>query len=226
MYEPTLFALCLSSLITTSNRRWQRARRPTLARCQIPRRPSAGRLLHWRPFFFFGPLKKARRVKLPITAAFHAPHLGTPDIERIIAPLSNSHEHYLRKDVAILSTRSGEPIAARTLGEALQHIVLDILQEPLSWSKVVQNILSNLAGQNVVLTSIGPVRAADGLRQKLTSAGINILESDGLEPLQALQPENRSSDIAIVGYAARLPESETLEDVWKILEDGRDVHKK
>ncbi|KAL2056771.1 hypothetical protein ABVK25_003166 [Lepraria finkii] len=177
-------------------------------------------------FSFSGPLKKARRVKLPITAAFHAPHLGTPDIERIIAPLSNSHEHYLRKDVAILSTRSGEPIAARTLGEALQHIVLDILQEPLSWLKVVQNILSNLAGQNVVLTSIGPVRAADGLRQKLTSAGINILESDGLEPLQALQPENRSSDIAIVGYAARLPESETLEDVWKILEDGRDVHKK
>ena len=176
-------------------------------------------------FSFSGPLKKARRVKLPITAAFHAPHLGTPDIERIIGPLSNSHEHYLRKDVAILSTRSGEPIAARTLGEALQHIVLDILQEPLSWSKVVQNILSNLAGQDVVLTSTGPVRAADGLRQKLTSAGINVVESTELQPLRALQPENLSSDIAIVGYAARLPESETLEDVWKILEDGRDVHK-
>jgi iron transport multicopper oxidase len=140
--------------------------------------------------------------------------------------VSNSQGHELRDDVVILSTRSGEPVAARTLGEALHHIVLDILQEPLNWSNVVQSVISNLSGQEVVLTSAGPVRAADSLRQKLTSAGIDVLESTEMQPLQAFQQVNGSGDIAIVGYAARLPESETLEDVWKILENGKDVHKK
>ena len=173
-----------------------------------------------------GPLKKARRVKLPITAAFHASHLRTPNLQRILEPVSNSHGHKLRDDIVILSTRSGEPVAARTLGEALHHIVLDILQEPLNWSNVVQSVISKLSGQEVVMNSAGPVRAADSLRRQLTSAGIDILESSEMQPLQAFQQGNGSGDIAIVGYAARLPESETLEDVWTILENGRDVHKK
>ena len=170
--------------------------------------------------------KKARRIKLPITAAFHAPHLRVPDVEKILGSLSRGDKYPLRSDVVIVSTRSGKRIIAQTLGDALQHIVMDILREPMRWSRVVEEMINNLKDQVATLTSAGPVRAADSLRQRMTSAGIEVLKSTEMHPRREQRTETRSSDIAIVGYAARLPESETLEEAWKILEDGRDVHKK
>ena len=170
--------------------------------------------------------KKARRIKLPITAAFHAPHLRVPDVEKILGSLSHGDEYPLRSDVVIVSTRSGKRIIAQTLGDALQHIVMDILREPMRWSRVVEEMINNLKDQVATLTSAGPVRAADSLRQRMASAGIEVLKSTEMQPRREQRTETRSSDIAIVGYAARLPESETLEEAWKILEDGRDVHKK
>ena len=170
--------------------------------------------------------RKARRIKLPITAAFHAPHLRLPDVEKIIGSLSHSDEYPLKNDVVIVSTRSGKPITAQSLGDALQHIILDILREPMRWSRVVEEMINSLKDQGAILTSAGPVRAADGLRQRMASAGIEVLKSTEMQPQRELRTKPRSNDIAIIGYAARLPESETLEEAWKILEDGRDVHKK
>ena len=170
--------------------------------------------------------KKARRIKLPITAAFHAPHLRVPDVEKILGSLSHSDEYPLRNDAVIVSTRSGKPITAQSLGDALQHIIMDILREPLRWSRVVEEMTNNLKDQGATLTSAGPVRAADSLRQRMANAGIEVLKSTEMQPRREQHTKPRSSDIAIIGYAARLPESETLEEAWKLLEDGRDVHKK
>ena len=170
--------------------------------------------------------RKARRIKLPITAAFHASHLRLPDVEKIIGSLSHSDEYPLRNDAVIVSTRSGKPITAQSLGDALQHIILDILQEPMRWSSIVDEMINNLKDQRTILTSAGPVRAADSLRQRLASAGIDVLESTEMQPQREQPTKPRSSDIAIIGFAARLPESETLEEAWKLLEDGKDVHKK
>ena len=170
--------------------------------------------------------RKARRIKLPITAAFHAPHLRLPDVEKIIGSLSHNDEYPLMDDVVIVSTSSGKPIIAQSLGDALQHIILDILREPMRWSGVVEEMINNLKDQCTTLISVGPVRASDGLRQRLASAGIEVLRSTEIQPQREPPTKPRSSDIAIIGYAARLPESETLEEAWKLLEDGRDVHKK
>ena len=147
-------------------------------------------------------------------------------MENIIGSLSHSDEYPLRNDIVIVSTRSGKPVTAQSLGDALQHIILDILQEPLRWSSVVDEMINNLKDQHTILTSVGPVRAADSLRQRLASAGIEVLRNTEMQPQGEQPTKPRSSDIAIIGFAARLPESETLEEAWKILEDGRDVHKK
>ena len=170
--------------------------------------------------------RKARRIKLPITAAFHAPHLRLPNVEKIIGSLSHSDEYPLMDDVVIVSTNSGKPIMAQSLGGALQHIILDILREPMRWSSVVEEMINNLKDQCTTLISVGPVRASDGLRQRLASADIEVLRNAEIQPQREQPIKPRLSDIAIIGYAARLPESETLEEAWKLLEDGRDVHKK
>lgn len=176
-------------------------------------------------FSFSESLRTARKIKLPITAPFHAPHLGNPAADEILDLFSNDNDYELKKEAVIISTSSGEPIPGHSLREALKGVVKDILQEPLRWSTVTRSIVSSLRGQSTVLVSAGPIRAADSLRRELANEGVDIVGSFEMQP-DAFHMRNPSTDIAIVGIAGRLPGGETLEEIWKILEDGRDVHQR
>ena len=101
----------------------------------------------------------------------------------------------------------------------------DILREPLRWSTVTRAIASNFRDQDAVLISAGPVRAANSLRREMTNAGVKVVDSYEIQPLQVSQSRNTSGDIAIVGFAGRLPGGETLEEIWGNLEKGKDLHK-
>ncbi|KAL9581498.1 MAG: hypothetical protein Q9212_003866 [Teloschistes hypoglaucus] len=170
--------------------------------------------------------KNARRVKLHITAAFHASHLRQPDVADILWPLANYKNLPIRNHLQIISTSSGQPITARNLSELLQQVILDALQEPLRWSKVKQQLVSSSRGRAVHVISAGPVRAADGLLRDMKADGIKELKSTEMQPPQREITSNSLSDIAIVGFANRMPEAETIDEVWRLLKDGRDVHKK
>lgn len=170
--------------------------------------------------------KHARKIKLPITAAFHASHLGRPDVEGILGSLADRDDHPLRDDVTVISTSSGQSIVARTLGEVLQRIVLDTLQEPLRWSEVVRHLVSQCADRDAKVVSAGPVSAAESLLRQLKSSTAKGVSYAEMRLLRQEHPSNGTSDIAIVGIASRMPESESLEEFWKLLEAGRDVHKK
>ncbi|KAL9071452.1 MAG: hypothetical protein Q9161_004169 [Pseudevernia consocians] len=176
-------------------------------------------------FSFSESLRNTRKISLPITAAFHAPHLGSSDIDKIIGSLSKSNEYHLRRDAVLISTSTGGQISGGNLGEALQQVVWDILREPLRWSTVTHAIASNFRDQDAVLISAGPVRAANSLRREMTNAGVKVVDSYEIQPLQVSQSRNTSSDIAIVGFAGRLPGGETLEEIWGNLEKGKDLHK-
>lgn len=168
----------------------------------------------------------ARRLKLPITAAFHASHLRWPDVADILEPLANYKDLPVRDHVQIIATSSGQPITARNLSELLQQAVFDALQEPLRWSKVKQQLVTSSRGRSVHIISAGPVGAADGIVRDMKADGIKELKRTEMQPLRRGIPSNSLRDIAIVGFASRMPEAETLDEVWKLLEDGRDVHKK
>ena len=131
----------------------------------------------------------------------------------------------LRKDVAIISTSTGDQISGRSLREALQQIVWDVLCEPLRWSTVTHAITSNFRSQDAVLISAGPVRAANSLRREMSNAGVRVVDSFEIQPLEASRSRNAAGDIAIVGMAGRLPGGETLEEIWANLENGKDLHK-
>lgn len=104
--------------------------------------------------------------------------------------------------------------------------MLDILREPLSWSTTTRAIASKLTNQDAVLISVGPVRAADSLRKEMINMGVKTFDSFDLQALPESQSPNISGDIAIVGVAGRMPGGETLEAIWKTLEEGKDLHKK
>ena len=171
-------------------------------------------------------LRNARKVKLPITAAFHARHLGEPNVDDILGSLSRFKIYSVRKDVDLICTSTGKTMAAGDLGEALRQIVLETLQEPLRWSKVVEEMTYNLKGKHVLVQSVGPVRATDSLLRRMKSQGVYVVNSAEMRPSQRSHSTNRSNDIAIVGFSTRMPESETFGKLWNILEEGKDTHKK
>lgn len=175
---------------------------------------------------FSEPLREARKIKLSISGAFHARHLGDPDVEKILGSSSVFSNYRPRKDASIISTSSGGPIAASNLREVLHHIVIDILREPLCWSNIVRNFVASFENKSVSILSAGHVHATDSLRREMNAAGIDIVESAEMQPLRTTSAQKNSNDIAIVGFAGRLPGGETLEDIWKVLEDGRDLHRK
>lgn len=176
-------------------------------------------------FSFSETLGSTRKISLPINAPFHAPHLGDPDTSKITGSSSSLNEYKLRKDVIIISTSTGEEVRGRSLGEVLQQIVWDVLREPLRWSTMTEGIASKFRDQDAVIISVGPVRAANSLRREMTNVGVNVVDSYEMQPLRTSRNRNTSGDIAIVGVAGRLPGGESLEEIWKNLEEGKDLHK-
>ncbi|KAI9876882.1 MAG: hypothetical protein M1830_005404, partial [Pleopsidium flavum] len=170
-------------------------------------------------------LSSSRKVKLPIAAAYHARHLGDPDIDRIVGntPLLDD---FPTKGSQIISTSSGKPIIANNLRELLRHVIIDILQEPLNWTKVIHAVTSSLSQGQARLTAVGPTNVTKSLYHALTTAGIKVAETGELQPSPATQIREGSGAIAIVGMSGRFPGGETLEEFWKVLEDGLDLHKK
>lgn len=91
---------------------------------------------------------------------------------------------------------------------------------------MTRSLSSRLKDQNAALISAGPVRAANSLQREMTTAGVRIVDSFEIQPLRTSQNRNAPGDIAIVGVAGRLPGGETLEEIWKTIEAGKDLHKK
>ena len=152
--------------------------------------------------------------------------MGDPDLDTIVGSLINDHDYHLRNEVSIISTSTGEQIPGRSLGTVLQQVVTDVLQEPLRWSTVTRSLASKLRNQRAVLISAGPVRAADSLRRELARDEVQIVDSFEMQSSKTAQKQIFSGDIAIVGMAGRLPGGETLEEIWRNLEEGKDLHKK
>ena len=165
-------------------------------------------------------------MRLPITAAFHAPHLGSPDFDTLLNATSDYNGLTIRDDVVVISTSSAKPIAADNLGDVLKQIVADTFQNPIRWSRVAHELVTRLKGRSAVIHSAGPVHAANSLSRELDKAGIEVVERSEMQPARHRTSSTRSNDIAIVGFASRLPEAETLEEVWELLEKGKDVHKR
>lgn len=126
----------------------------------------------------------------------------------------------------LVSTRSGQPIAEVTLDGALRHIIVDILSEPLRWDKVLQNLVASLYQVETCLVTLGPVRAADSLARELGSSRNQTVKRIEVRPERRKQAKKTSGDIAIVGLAGRMPGAETLEEAWRVLEEGKDLHRK
>lgn len=173
-------------------------------------------------------LSNVSQVSLRIAAAFHALHLSKPDVELIIGTSPLFVGKALKNNARIISTGSCVRFAADTLSALLPLVVDDILQNPLYWTKTLQALVIGFGkAADVTLTAFGPTNVTKSLRRTLESSGIEVTETREVEiPAVDGHGIEDSDDIAIIGMSCRLPGSDSLEEFWDVLEQGRDLHTK
>ena len=111
----------------------------------------------------------------------------------------------------------------QTVRQLFHRALDDIFRLRLDWSAIVENVTSLAADKTVQLVPIGPCHNIKSLQKALQN---NTVFNDSRESeLSSQGPRAGSGDIAIIGMASRMPGSETLEEFWSVLENGRDLHK-
>lgn len=165
-----------------------------------------------------------KKFPLPISAAFHASHLKPVPRSRILGCMSTANLEKSVQHPVIISPSSGDPYCGSTLSQLLVEVTNDILQVPISLEAATEG-LSRVLSTSVGVLRFGPVTSAKTINQSLQRRGIQIHKDEDTLKTTSLSVADGGA-IAIVGMATRLPGSETLEEFWKVLEDGRDLHEK
>lgn len=179
------------------------------------------KLFHQDPLFH-----KACRTSLPVTVAFHAEHLDPVPQNRLNSFVDSEvlQRNILNRN--LVSTSSGKAYEARSFGQLMSQVQADILQHPIRFEVAVEG-LAKMLPTEVSYLAVGPIRTPDILRQPLKDQGIDARDlSESLDTNQNISTNAKTiDDIAVVGMAVRLPGSETLEEFWQVLQDGRDLHR-
>ena len=117
------------------------------------------------------------------------------------------------------------------MAKLLRDIVYDILIRPLFFDRVLSATVSEArkSGKRICkISSAGPTNVVGSLTTALKMGlEIEVAVGDqfGMAGPAKDPPETRSK-IAVVGMAGRFPNSDNLDSLWKILEQGLDVHRR
>ncbi|KGO38588.1 Acyl transferase/acyl hydrolase/lysophospholipase [Penicillium expansum] len=167
-----------------------------------------------------------KTIPLPIAAAFHAEHLDPVPWKKISQACSNAPFETFKPNMPLISPSSGLPYAADNLSALLIQVVDDILQQPIILEEAVKGVAS-LASSSISLLSFGATSSKKTIMNSLNStAGIEVDDKSKAAFENSMKEPDTENAIAIVGMSVRLPGSETLEEFWKVLEQGRDLHEK
>lgn len=168
--------------------------------------------------------ENTKKVALPIQAAFHAEHLAPLSLDKVLAGLDPTLLDLPVRHNLLLSSSTGNPYPGKTFSQIFEAVLADISQNMVSF-EAVSTGLTAVLDTNATLSAFGPVTCAKTIKQSLQSRGIQLLDSTGSDNHRS-DPAYSDSDVAIVGMSVRLPGSETLEEFWQVLEEGRDLHEK
>ncbi|KAI8635444.1 hypothetical protein F5Y19DRAFT_407791 [Xylariaceae sp. FL1651] len=172
-------------------------------------------------FLSSGTLHTARKLHLPIYGAYHAKHLPLLDLNYIMgdSPLLERSVPASRSLVHPKTTQ------AQSFRELLQLVLQEILQQPLDLDDDIRTISHRIADCDVHLTSIGPARMSS-LEQALQPSHVCRLGSRQLQSSESDLPTLDTNElIAVVGMAGRFPGAESVDELWKLLVEGKDQHR-
>ncbi|OWP00295.1 BcPKS12, polyketide synthase [Marssonina coronariae] len=184
---------------------------------------------------------EAKPIPIPVHGPYHAAHLHSVfDADKILRTGDSHVQRVLgqaKPRYPVLSCRTGELYSEENSISLIQHILRDILTEPLRFPKVVHGSIlkaQSYRGPKCLVIPFGPTKAATTLATILkaqTSLDIILRRS----PSTATRPTPTSNNfangsngrckLAIVGMAGRFPDAASHEKLWDLLEKGLDVHR-
>ncbi len=179
-------------------------------------------------FFEISPgLLHARRHPLPLTAAYHASHLDVCNVEEIIGT-SPILDRPLLPNVSIVSSSSGQFIGENCeIREVLYRAMNEILQLPINWPPILDNLTTFSINKDITLSVIGPINTTGYVERALRPISLCNMAGAALGDEESNSSEHRPAceAIAIVGMSGRFPKAESLDEFWQVLVDGLDLHK-
>ena len=172
---------------------------------------------------------------LPIAGFWHAPHVyGREQVSEVLGTQTSSPDEIGPPCRSILSASTGELIQDSSSRLLFTEAVDNILRRPVRWDylqhSIVEHIDSESASGNRELifeVGSGPNLLYSTLKREIR----NTVERRDLSSWCSIDNDTKpqapvnSPKIAIVGMAGRFPGATDHETLWKLLEQGRDMHR-
>ena len=170
-------------------------------------------------------------MQIPIYALYHAPHLyDMEDVHEILQPSASKLEEIHHAGRPVLSTVTGEEFSVSSTFELLEKLLQEVLVQPQRWDAVQKGVVSEVNESDVStcrVSAFGTTHAAAGLVATLRSkTSVDVAPEDLAQGRMETARKLANVDkIAIVGMSGRFPGAASCEELWEVLEQGRDVHK-
>ena len=165
----------------------------------------------------------------PFKCLMYGSHLPPVDTAKVLC-VSPAHEAFtIQRSLYSVHSPAGS-LSAATFGELLRLTVSEILHKSMQVEETFRTVataLQKVGSSEVVLTTVGSTWDAstfqDILHQHDQSVRIGELLPSP-KPFGDDLSSIPSDAIAVVGMSGRFPESDTLDELWRLLETGTTTH--
>ena len=166
----------------------------------------------------------APKLKLLAGGSVHAANLPSLNVERILGE-STLLDVAPRRNTCCVSSSTCRPYVASDLRGLLRLMLDDIMKYTLRLTETVHRVVTEIRGAQVDLFVVGPTAHTSLVQDALQSAQISVNVVRSAEAPSSIRSKRDGSDlIAIVGMSGRFPGSESIQEFWNVLAQGRDLH--
>jgi hypothetical protein len=95
---------------------------------------------------------------------------------------------------------------------------------PISHQSIIEQTATHLKSSPTDLLVVGPQWGTSSICSGLRAQGVNLVEDQFSAQSHAAHEINDNDGIAIIGMSGRFPGGSSLEEFWKTLEEGRELH--
>ncbi|KAK4144292.1 polyketide synthase [Dichotomopilus funicola] len=182
---------------------------------------------------------QATPIAVPVHGPYHAPHLhSAANVERILGLDTsevNNAFHRTQPRSPVMSCATGTWLPAGNTNTLLTSIASTILNEALSFDQVLGGCIDKaleFQGKKCFILPLGPTQNATTLERLLHEKGLEVtlrtpppITEESIGSSVGNHGRNGKCKLAIVGMSGRFPDAADIEEFWKLLEAGLDVHR-
>ena len=166
----------------------------------------------------------------PSKCLLYGSHLPPVDIARVVRISPVCETNSIQRSLYSVHTPA-DSLSAETFGELLRLIVSEIAHKSMQVEETFRTVataLQKIGGSEVLLTTLGSTEDVSIFQDILYQRNQTVRIGD-LPPIPKPFGYDLSSvpsnAIAVVGMSGRFPESDTLDELWRLLETGTTTHR-